>query len=73
MSVGRIASCASCAFLALAVFFRAARRGTMQVVAEILGDDAPRRRDRLGCEVDAVGACASVMQAAAPSPTSTLR
>ena len=33
-----------------------ARRGGHIIVAEILGDDAPRRRDRLGREVDAVGA-----------------
>ena len=33
-----------------------ARRRRHVVVAEILGDDAPRRRDRLGREIDAVGA-----------------
>ena len=33
-----------------------ARRGRHIGVAEILGDDPPRRRDRLGGEVDAVGA-----------------
>ena len=33
-----------------------ARAGRHVIVAEILGDDAPRRRDRLGREIDAVGA-----------------
>ncbi len=33
-----------------------ARRRRHVVVAEILGDDAPRRRDRFGREIDAVGA-----------------
>ena len=33
-----------------------ARRGGHVVVAEILGDDAARRRDRLGRKIDAVGA-----------------
>ena len=33
-----------------------ARRGRHVVVAEILGDDTPRRRDRLRREIDAVGA-----------------
>ena len=54
MSVGRIASCASWAFLALTVYLR----GAMGHVsgAEILGDHSSRRFDRLGREVDAVGA-----------------
>ena len=33
-----------------------ARRGRHVIVAEILGDDASRRRNRLGREIDAVGA-----------------
>jgi hypothetical protein len=52
-SVGRIASCASWAFLALVVNRSAAFRHV--ALAELLDDGAARRVDRLGRHLHAVG------------------